>query len=75
MYIQGDENGVKTIPATKSWRLFHVNGIVLSVYEGDFKVETGGNTEAFVVTTREECDAEIVRLDLELPSHLVPAEE
>lgn len=74
MYIQANQDGVKVIPAANSWRLFHTNGIVLSLYEGDFKVETGGSTEAFVAATKEECDAEILRLDLELPGHLVPKE-
>jgi hypothetical protein len=75
MYIQADQNGVKTVPASLSWRLFHANGLVIHLYQADHKIETGGTTEAFVAATREECEAEIARLDLEVPSHLVPKEE
>lgn len=73
-YIQADEKGIKTVPATNSWRLIHVNGKVIDLLESDAKCETGGITEVFVATTKAECEAEIARLDLELPERLQPKE-
>lgn len=74
MNIQADQNGIKTVPATQSWRLIHNNGVVLELFEANYKTETGGTTQVFVASTKEECEAEITRLDLELPAHLVPKE-
>lgn len=67
MYIQSNEQGIKVVPASKSWRLIHNNGKVISLAESEFKSETGGSTEVFVATTKEECDAEVNRLGLKLP--------
>lgn len=75
MYIQADENGIKNIPATKSWRMIHNNGKVMELVEADYASQTGGATEVFVAATKEECTAEIARLDLELASRLIPKEE
>ena len=74
MYIQADENGIKTVPATKSWRLIHNNGLVLDLSEREVLTETGGTTEVFVTASKAECDAEVVRLDLELPEYLQAVE-
>lgn len=69
MYIQADKNGVKTVSG-KNWRLVH-NGIqVMELAEQDFLASTGGNTEIFVVDTKEECDAEIAKLGLVVPEHI-----
>lgn len=75
MYIQADENGIKSVPATKSWRLIHNNGLVLDLSEREVLTETGGTTEVFVAATKAECDAEVARLDLEVPAFLQPQEE
>jgi hypothetical protein len=70
MYIQADENGIKTTTAEKSWRLIH-NGVkVIDLVEQDFVGAAGGNTEIFVVATKEEAEAEIARLNLVLPERL-----
>lgn len=74
MYIQADEKGVKTVPATKSWRLIHHDGKVIDLLESEYKSETGGATQVFVAATKAECDAEIALLDLELPERLQPQE-
>lgn len=75
MYIQADNNGIKTVPATQSWRLIHNSGKVIDLIEAAYQSETGGSTEVFVANTKAECEAEITRLDLELPKHLQPSEE
>lgn len=75
MYIQADENGIKTVPAAKSWRLIHNNGLVIDLSEREVLTETGGTTQVFVAATKAECDAEVLRLDLELPAHLQPQVE
>lgn len=64
MYIQADEKGVRTVPASKSWRLFHDGVVAFQLVEQDFIVECGGNTLAFVAKTEEECKAEADKLGL-----------
>lgn len=62
-YIQADSNGIKTVTG-KNWRLVH-NGVqVMVLEEQDFEASTGGTTEIFVADTKEECEAEIARLNL-----------
>jgi hypothetical protein len=75
MYIQANEKGIKEVPATHSWRLIHNNGKVMDLVESSNKGEAGGTTEIFVAATKAECEAEILRLDLELPEHLQANEE
>ena len=75
MYIQANENGIKEVPATHSWRLIYNNGKVINLIESSAKGEAGGATEIFVAATKAECEAEILRLDLELPEHLQANEE
>ena len=70
MYIQADQNGIKTTTAEKSWRLIHDGIRVMDLAEQDFVGAAGGNTEIFVVATKEEAEAEIARLNLVLPEHL-----
>lgn len=70
MYIQADQDGIKTTTADKSWRLVY-NGVqVMDLAEQDFVIAAGGSTEIFVVATKEEAEAEIARLNLVLPEHL-----
>lgn len=64
MYIKADEKGIKTVPASKSWRLFH-NGVeAFKLEEQDFAVECGGATEVFVAKTEKECKVEADKLGL-----------
>lgn len=67
MYVQADENGIKTVAATKSWRLIHNDGVVIDLAELEVKTETGGTTQVFVADTIEECKTEIIRLKLLVP--------
>jgi len=69
-YIQADQNGIKTTTAEKSWRLIHDGIRVMDLAEQDFVGAAGGNTQIFVVATKEEAEAEIARLNLVLPEHL-----
>jgi hypothetical protein len=55
--------------------LIHNSGKVIDLIEAAYQSETGGSTEVFVAATKAECEAEITRLDLELPKHLQPSEE
>lgn len=69
-YIQADGNGIKTVTGS-NWRLVH-NGIsVMELAEQNFTATTGGNAEIFVADTKAECDAEIARLGLAIPAHIV----
>ncbi len=68
-YIQADNKGIKTVTG-KNWRLVH-NGVqVMVLAEQEFTATTGGNTEIFVADTKEECEAEIARLNLIKPEHI-----
>lgn len=70
MYIQADENGVKTTTTEKKWRLVH-NGVqVMVLEEQDFITTTGSNTEIFIADTKEACEAEVTRLKLIKPEHI-----
>jgi hypothetical protein len=69
MYIQADEKGIKTVTG-KSWRLVYNGNHVIAFAEQDFEASTGGTTEIFVAETKEECEAEIARLNLIIPEHL-----
>lgn len=75
MYIQADEKGIKTVPATTSWRLIHNEGKVINLLESSALSETGGTTQVFVAATKAECEAEIARLDLEVPESLEEQEQ
>lgn len=68
-YIQADQNGIKTVSG-KSWRLVHDGIQVMELAEQDFEASAGGITEIFVADTKEECEAEIARLDLVKPEHI-----
>lgn len=64
MTIQADENGIKNVPAGKSWRLIYNGGRIIELSERDGASQTGGDTEVFVTATKAECEVEISRLGL-----------
>lgn len=68
-YIQADQDGIKTVTG-KNWRLIHDGITVMGLSEEEHEGSAGGNTEIFVVATKEEAEAEIARLNLVLPEHL-----
>lgn len=68
-YIQADQNGIKTVSG-KSWRLVHDGIQVMELAEQDFTTAAGGNTEIFVTETKEECLAEVARLELHVPEYI-----
>jgi hypothetical protein len=69
-YIQADENGFKSVTG-KNWRLVYNGTQVIEFAEQDFPAATGGDTQLFVVETKAEAEAEIARLGLVLPEHLI----
>lgn len=69
MYIQADSNGLKTVSG-KSWRLVHDGIQVMELAEQEFTAAAGGNTEIFVAETKEECEAEVARLELVKPEYI-----
>lgn len=70
MYIKADDKGIKRTSEEKSWRLIHDGIQVIDLVEQDFVIQTGGTSEIFVSDKKEECEAEIARLNLELPERL-----
>lgn len=63
MYIQADNNGIKT--ATEAgWRLLHNGTTVFMLEELSCVTSTGSSNELFVAATKAECEAEITRLGL-----------
>jgi hypothetical protein len=69
MYIQADQNNVKTTTAP-SWRLVHNGTTVLVLKEQACVLATGEDNELFVAATEAECLAEIARLGLSIPVEL-----
>jgi len=68
-YIKADQNGIKTV-SVNCWRLIHNGSQVMELAEQDFTTAAGGNTEIFVADTKEECQAEITRLNLHVPDYI-----
>lgn len=66
MYIKADENGIKTVTGN-NWRLVYNGTNVMALEQQDFVASTGGTTEIFVADTKEECEAEVIRLNLIMP--------
>jgi hypothetical protein len=66
MYIEPDENGIKTVTGN-NWRLVYNGTNVMLLEQHDFDASTGGTTEIFVADTKEECEAEVARLNLIMP--------
>ena len=63
MYIQADNNGIKT--ATEAGgRLLHDGTTALMLEELSCVTSTGASYELFVAATKAECEAEIARLGL-----------
>jgi len=69
MYIQADQNNVKTTTAP-SWRLVHNGTTVLVLKEQACVIATGEGNELFVAATEAECLAEIARLGLIKPDYI-----
>lgn len=69
MYIEPNKEKIKKV-SDKSWRLIY-NGInIMELAEQDFEISVGGDTQLFVVDTKEKCLIEIERLGLIFPKHL-----
>lgn len=68
-YVQADQNGIKTVTG-KNWRLVHDGITVMELAEQENEGSAGGNTQIFVVDTKEEALAEVARLGLVIPEHL-----
>lgn len=66
MYIKADKNGIKTVTGN-NWRLVYNGTNVMALEQQDFVASTGGTTEIFVADTKEECEAEVARLNLIIP--------
>lgn len=65
MYIESNNEGVKITPAEKSWRLFHNGTHVINLLEDTVEARvTKAAIKLFVAATKEECEAEIARLNL-----------
>lgn len=69
MYIQADNNGVKTT-TEPGWRLVHNGAVVSMLAELSCVTSTGASNQLFIAATKAECDAEITRLGLVKPEHI-----
>lgn len=63
MYIQADNNGIKTT-AEAGWRMIHNGATVFMLAELSCVTSTGASNELFVAATKAECEAEIAQLGL-----------
>lgn len=68
-YIKPNKKGIKIV-SNKSWRLVHDGISVMILAEQDSKLLVGVGTKVFVTETKEECEAEIERLNLKVPDYL-----
>ena len=69
MLIEGDKNGNKTV-TDKSWRLIYNGSNLIMLEYQECKLQSGGDTQIFVADTKEECLAELDRLNLFVPDYL-----
>lgn len=58
-------SGTSLCPAVRCWRLIHNGDRIISYEEGSGALAT---TRTLFCSTKEECDAEIARLDLQAPA-------
>lgn len=71
MYIQKNNNGIKESANTDPiWKLVHDNKSVLLLKEISGRLAVNANSSLFVADKKEECLAEIEKLELILPEEL-----